>query len=147
MKGASQSRKRSVFCGARRVRAASPLVSWQRHAPDALRKKRCACGSVQARLVAVAAGAVFLGVKAFLAVVAGTAVLGVVHVDTASHLLRGVDHAETARVAISAPRLFHVDVGSVPESHLARTVLTADKLYIRDIEVSDSAGDVWFGWL
>jgi len=42
---APQSRKRSVFCGARRVRAISTFAPRNPSEPDALRKKRCACGS------------------------------------------------------------------------------------------------------
>ncbi len=42
-----QSRKRSVFCGARRVRALTAEWGADRLEPDALRERRCACGSVR----------------------------------------------------------------------------------------------------
>ena len=46
VRAARQSRRRSVLCEARRMRAEAKIGRRRRHAPDALRKERFACGSV-----------------------------------------------------------------------------------------------------
>jgi len=78
----------------------------------------------------VTGGAFFGSAEAFLAVVAGAAMLAVMHVDPFANLTGRCHHAEAPGMTIGTGRFFEVNVRSVPESHFAGAVRTADELNI-----------------